>query len=337
MGRTVFAFCLATLGSLLLSGCGRLLDPPTPTARGEMPVMPSDTPRPTATRRATLTPIPATPSNTPTPTVTPTPMIYTIRKGDTLLEIAREFGVTVREIQEVNGIEDARRLWIGQEILIPPKAAGSEPTVAPTPTPVALKIVGLGFFRTPADSLWCLGEVVNLSDEPAEEIQVEVTLHDAQGQLLAAGVAFTQLDILAQGGRSPFGILFSAPPTSFSQYQTKVLSGVRSTHLGPRYAALAVAEKWGGPLDESNYQVRGRVENTGQAEAEKVAIVVTLYDREGHVVGARTVGIEADVFLPGAVAPFDVTLTPLGSVDHYSVEVQGWRVGYPTPEETARP
>ena len=55
------------------------------------------------------------------------------------------------------------------------------------------------------------------------------------------------------------------------------------------------------------------------------------------MVGARTVGIEADVFLPGAVAPFDITLTPLGPVARYSVEVQGWRVGYPTPESTEQP
>jgi len=339
----VLAFYLAILGSLLLSGCGRILDPPMPTAPVDLPVAPSDTPRPTATRRATFTPVPATPSNTPTPTVTPTPIFYTIRKGDTLLEIAREFGVTVREIQEVNGIDDPRRLRVGQEILIPRKEAGGEPTGVPTPTPVALRIEGLAFYRTPVDSLWCLGEVVNLSDQPAEEVQVQVTLHDEQGQLLASGAAFTQLDILAEHGRSPFGILFSAPPASFVQYQTQILSGVRSTHLGPRYPDLAVAEKWGGWLDVSNYQVRGRVENSGQAEAEKVSIVVTLYDEEGHVVGARTVGIAAEVFLPGAIAPFDVTLTPLGPVARYSVELQGWWVGYPapagtgTPEATARP
>jgi len=59
---------------------------------------PVDTARPTATRRATFTPVPATPSDTPTPTATPTPVIYIIKKGDTLLAIARQFGVTVAAI-----------------------------------------------------------------------------------------------------------------------------------------------------------------------------------------------------------------------------------------------
>jgi hypothetical protein len=94
---------------------------------------------------------------------------------------------------------------------------------------------------------------------------------------------------------------------------------------------------WGGWLDENNYQVRGEVRNTGDADAEKVAIVITLYDEENHVVGARTVGIPAELFLTGAMAPFDVTLTPLGPVARYDVEVQGWWVGYQVPATTAAP
>lgn len=325
---------LATVISLMLSGCGRILKPPTPTAVTEVRTSPTDTPWPTATRRATFTPVPATPSDTPTPTATPTPIIYVIKKGDTLLAISREFGVSVQTIQEINGITDPRRLRISQEIIIPPKEGEGEPTVVPTPTPVALTTQGLAFHWTPADSLWCLGEVVNLSDLPAEEVQVQVSLHDEQGRLLASGAAFTQLDILASGGRAPFAILFSAPPTNFAQYQTRVLSGVPSTHLGPRYPHLVVTEDWGGWIDENNYQVRGQVHNSGEAEAEQVAIVITLYDQEEHVVGARTVAIDAELFLAGAVAPFEVTLTPLGQVERYDVQVQGWWVGYQVPLET---
>jgi LysM repeat protein len=297
----------------------------------------TETPRPTATRRATFTPIPATPSDTPTATITPTPIIYVIKAGDTLIPIARQFGVSVQEIQEVNGITDPRRLRIGQEIIIPRPEGADEPTVIPTPTPVALRIQGLAFHRTPADSLWCLGEVVNVSGKPAEEVQVQVSLHNEQGQLLAAGAAFTQLDILDAGDRAPFAILFPAPPTSFAQYQVRVLSGVPHTHLGPRYPDLEVMDDWGGWLDENNYQVRGQVHNVGQADAEQVVIVVTLYDEEHHVVGARTVGVEANVFLVGAVAPFEVILTPLGTVAQYDVQVQGWWIGYVVPVATDTP
>jgi LysM repeat protein len=317
-----------------LGGCGRMIPAPTATPVSAARAIPTTTAAPTATRRATFTPVPATPSDTPTPTVTPTPLIYVIKKGDTLLAIARQYGTTVQELQDVNGITDPRRLRISQEIIIPAKEGEGEPTAVPTPTPVALEIRGLGFYWTPVDSLWGLGEVVNLSGQPAEEVQVQISLHDEQGVLLASGAAFTQLDILASGARAPFAILFTAPPASFAQYQSRLLSGVPSTHLGPRYPDLVVTEDSGAWLDENNYQVKGTVRNTGQADAEQVAVVVSLYGPDGHVVGARTVGIPAELFLAGALAPFEVTLTPLGPVDRYDVQVQGWWVGYKLPVET---
>jgi LysM repeat protein len=260
-----------------------------------------------------------------------------IKQGDTLLAVSRQFGVTVQDLQDTNGITDPRRLRIGQELIIPLVEEEGEPTTVPTPTPVALQIRGLAFHRTPSDTLWCLGEVVNLSGEPAEEVQVQVSLHDEDGKLLASGAAFTQLDILAAGGRAPFAVLFQAPPSSFAQYQTRVLSGVPSTHLGPRYPDLEVVEQWGGMVDDYNYQVRGEVYNAGEAEAEQVAVIVTLYDEENHVVGARTVGIAADLFLVGAMAPFEVTITPLAPVARHNVQVQGWWIGYQVPVATETP
>jgi hypothetical protein len=68
-----------------------------------------------------------------------------------------------------------------------------------------------------------------------------------------------------------------------------------------------------------------------------VAIIVTLYDEQEHVIGARTIGIDAELFLTGAIAPFDVTITPLGTVARHEVQVQGWWVGYQLPEATQTP
>ncbi len=332
LGLWLVACCLALAG-----GCGRLIPAPTPTTVAQQPPTATATPAPTVTRRATFTPVPATPSNTPTATVTPTPLVYVVKKGDTLLAIARQYGLTVSDVQSANGIADPRRLHIGQELIIPLLPEDREPTTVPTPTPVALRIQGLSFQRTPVGSLWCLGEVLNVSGRPAEEVQVQVTLHDEHGEQLAWGAAFVQLDIVAGGGRAPFAILFATPPERFAQYQARVLSGVPSRHLGPRYTELAVADDHGGWLDGATYQVTGQVRNTGQSDAERVAVVVTLYDEARHVVGSRTVDIAAELFLAGASAPFDVLLNPLGPVAAYDVRVQGWWVGYSVPEATATP
>jgi formylglycine-generating enzyme required for sulfatase activity len=119
--------------------------PVPPTATATTPMLPTHTPiPPTATPRPptptpvppTATPIPPTP--TPVPP-TPTPVIYVVQEGDTLSEIAKEFGVAMDALQEVNAISDPTRLQIGQELVIPQSQAvptATSTSVSPTIAPV---------------------------------------------------------------------------------------------------------------------------------------------------------------------------------------------------------
>ena len=79
---------------------------------------------PTITPTATPVPFTATPTLTstitPTPTVeaTPTPVIYTVRAGDTMEQIALTYGVSVDAIKKANGLE-SDFLSIGDRLFIP--------------------------------------------------------------------------------------------------------------------------------------------------------------------------------------------------------------------------
>jgi LysM repeat protein len=53
---------------------------------------------------------------------------HVVAKGETLTQIAKQYGVTVEEIQQANKIQDAKKLQIGQTIKIPGSAS-------PSPTP----------------------------------------------------------------------------------------------------------------------------------------------------------------------------------------------------------
>ena len=55
--------------------------------------------------------------------------IYVVKKGDTLFKIAKMFGVTVRELQEMNGLKDVKKLKIGDSLIIRGDKAVPEETI----------------------------------------------------------------------------------------------------------------------------------------------------------------------------------------------------------------
>jgi LysM repeat protein len=92
---------------------------------------------PTATETPTVTPSPTltpTPTDTPLPTATPTPIPpieYVVQAGDTLLDIAIAYDLSIDEITTYNQL-DSDIIVEGQTLLIPPPT----PTPGPTPTSV---------------------------------------------------------------------------------------------------------------------------------------------------------------------------------------------------------
>jgi LysM repeat protein len=98
-----------------------------------------------AVETSTATPAPAPPeTETAAPTATPAWKIYTIKRYDTLEEIARRFEIDLPRLLEANAIApgEERRLQLGQEIVLPgilgetatPTATATSATT-PTATP----------------------------------------------------------------------------------------------------------------------------------------------------------------------------------------------------------
>jgi LysM repeat protein len=305
----------------LLSGCGRLIIQPTPTAVTTVQDVPTVTPD------ATLTPVSWTPAPTSTPTLTPTPIVYIVQAGDNLLGIARQYGVTVEALQEANAITDPRLLQIGQGLVIPREEEGLANQPTPTPTPLPFQIANVGFYETPVGSLWCLGEVINNTGASIEQVQVAVSLYDAWGEMVAAGSTFTEFDIIPNESKMPFALLFTKPPSGFSHHQVVALSGVTVAHWGRNYMDLTLESDRGEASGERVYVVTGQVKNTGQHDAEQIRIVVTAYDAEGRVVAIRRASPEMQILEVGESSPFRVSLSPLGGqVVTHTIQVQGQRI-----------
>ena len=79
-------------------------------------------------------------------TTSTAPREYQIQKGDTLGKIAKRFGITIRELKLMNGINNANHIEVGQTLTIPrpgeiklPATTTSPATSVPdtAPPPVA--------------------------------------------------------------------------------------------------------------------------------------------------------------------------------------------------------
>jgi LysM repeat protein len=78
---------------------------------------PKASPVPSATPAATA---PGTVGvDNPSPTAVGGTRTHVVAKGETLIQIAKQYGVTVDDIEQLNKIQDAKRLQIGQTLKIP--------------------------------------------------------------------------------------------------------------------------------------------------------------------------------------------------------------------------
>jgi len=317
MRRAATLLCIT---ALLVSGCGQIISGPTPTPEVLGVTLPPPSPTPKIIAAQTPTPAP-----TFTPAPTPTPVIYVVKSGDTLLSIAIEFGTSVAEIQQANGIINPAGLQIGQELVIPVGPGGVEAAkqILPTPTPLAAKVQGLAFSETGVGSLRCRGEVANPNASALENVQVRVVLKDAGGQALAEGRPFTLLDVIPPGGRAPFELLFTSPPARYASFEATIIRAEPSVEPGARYAALQIVSKQGG-TDGLQFRVIGKARNASDRPATDVKIVVTAYDAAGQVIAARQQTLGDGNLASGATGDFAISFAPSGGTPaHFEVAAEG--------------
>lgn len=309
---------------MALTACGQVVTAETPSATPlaaatPLTLLSTIPPRPTMTLAMPT----AAPPDTATPP--PTPITHVVQPGETLIAIAIQYGVTVAALQSTNGIDDPASLQVNQELIIPTGAESqgdSLELLLPTPTPAPFAIEGVACYEVSVGSLWCLGEVVNSTESALENVELQVTLHNAAGEELSSGDVHAALELILPGKQAPFGILFASPPHNFDRF---LVTPIRAEILGDpasRYAALEVAQIEAGPVGPL-FEVSGSVTNPDQFTATAIMVVVTTYDTQGQVTGFRQARLP-DELPPGANVDFAVSLMPYGDVPaNYTITVQG--------------
>ncbi len=312
------------IGIGTVASCGQVITltptatpPPTPTIALALV---ASTPLPTAT------PAPYTPEPTLTPTVTPTPIVHTIQAGESLLSIASQYNLGVAELQEANGILDPRLLQVGQELIIPrPEAAAVNAATTATPTPLPVTVQNVYFSETSIGGLWVLGEILNSSGTPLEQVRVAVSLLDAQNKEIGKADGLVALDLVDANERAPFAILFGVLPGKFAQYRAVAARAIPA-YVGSYYRDLKIRHLKSDGERYAAYTVTGTIYNSGPEEAIEAEVVLTAYDALGRVIAMRKVTPDYNVVPRGGETNFNTVLVPVGGpVDHIEAQAQGRR------------
>lgn len=133
----IVALHLSVMGAFVfIQGCGT--NQPVKPAVVERPPAPAMPPRADAPTRPASMPPPSYQPPTMTPAPAPVPTAdaksYVVQKGDSLSRIARQAGISTRELAAINQIDNPNKIRVGQSLMLPPTA--SVPATS-SPTPVA--------------------------------------------------------------------------------------------------------------------------------------------------------------------------------------------------------
>ena len=141
------------------------------------------------------------------------------------------------------------------------------------------------------DALHIIGEIINNLEVPLNQINVHVTLLDENGHLIVTKETNSLVNIIMPGMKSPFDLII----TDYEVKKTKSYSLELDYKVSPpKNQVIDIIES---ELSRDNYNnlvITGTVTNKGDITANTVAVIATLYDKEGNVAAVSRVHPEPD-------------------------------------------
>jgi len=295
------------LGALLLAACAPQATPAaTPTAT--LRFLPSSTP--TATPgRPTATHAPPTASGP-----TATPLTHFVEEGETLLEIAADYGVSLDDLLTANPGISPRLLSIGQAILIPGPEGAPVAILASTPTPMPLRFSGPACYPTLSGGLWCFAWSTNETGAPLEGVAAAISLLDDEGATLAAQTAYSPLNLIRE---EDLVILAAHFDSQSGQPARAAVTPVSALGLADtsRYLPAEVEASDEGPTSTGlGWTVQGEVHlgAEGEVEVSRGIVILVGFDDDDRPVGLTTWEFSGTV-APGGAVPFHLMVFSHGA------------------------
>lgn len=229
---------------------------------------------------------------TTAPEFTPTPVVYVIVEGDTLLGIAERNGMSLDDLLLANPGVDARFLSIGQEIFIPNGSNSPVESVTESNS-IELGEGKTSCFASAIGELWCFFLVENKQEEVVENAAAQISLYAETGEIISQKEAFALIQKMEQGVRMPLVAFWDEAPEAWVEASGQVSSAFRLDDPSARYLqltldGLAVAISDSGKAAT----VSGGLKGEGLATATSVWILAVAYAEDGGVTGTRRVVLD---------------------------------------------
>jgi len=176
------------------------------------------------------------------------------------------------------------------------------------------------------NNLTLVGEVTNVGEQPASQIQVACALYDAEGRVVDVGVTYIEGDILDPEGISPFKLYVSDVNGDPESYHIVAYGQEASEYDRENQADLEMLtinhyiDEW------DDLVIVGEVKNADIVNATFVKVYASFYDQDDKLVAVDWNYAWHDILEPEDRSPFEIELfDPPESVDHWTVWVQGSR------------
>lgn len=297
----------------LLSACipARQMPEPTghPTQSGEL------TPYLTLTATIQVS-LGRTDSPSPLPAPSVTPLIYKVKKGDTVSGIAQMYGVTVEAILAANPKLNPNLMEVGSTLVIPTSSGTKAPAGdLATVTPLPVRLDGVHCAAVQDGGAWCFAVAHNSQKIGVESVSVIIRIANGNGEGMLSQVAFALLNLLPSGGTLPLAAYFPPPVPDHIQASAELLTALPVNAGDNRYLSAGLSrEKTNILPDGLSANVSGIITlEKGSTGAQQIWVLAIAYDLSGQVVGLRRWEMSSEQTLkPGKQMAFALAVYSTG-------------------------
>lgn len=242
------------------------------------------------------------------PSPSAAPVTYVIQTGDTLLDIALRYEISLEALRAANASADLSLLQPGQVLVIPVSVeVSTEPVVQPSPTPLALRVQPPTCYDTRAETVLCLGLIENTQEVPAARVMVEVRLLRLGGDPPLAEIATIEQALIPPGSSAPYRVVFNATWGQFTGATAALLSADAAFDSSIR--AFTVADQQV-RLTDGQFEVTAGLLNETDSALQPVRAVITLENESGIVIGYRVVALAGEPLASGSAVPLQIDIVP---------------------------